>query len=137
MNAMQVLEIAEYGSLYQVLHSKMDLSFPLLLRFAHEAACGLSHLHQLNPPVLHRDIKSPNFLVNADMRVLLSDFGLAKVKTETKTKTKTQGQGEGTTTTGSIRWMAPERFGFKPYTAACDVFSFGVLLWELTTREVT
>lgn len=78
------------------------------------------------------------------MRVLLPDFGLAKVKNETKT-TKTK---EATMT---VRWTAPEIFEGKRYAAECDVYSFGVFLWgavvvfrgvficaaaELATREV-
>lgn len=128
-----VFEIAENGSVYDVLHGPQELPQELLLRMAYEAACGLCDLHVLKQPIWHRDIKSPNFLLNEDMRVLLADFGLARVKTETKSiATKTQ-RGA---TSGSVRWMAPEIINFGKYTAACDVFSFGIFLWELMTREV-
>lgn len=66
--------------------------------------------------------------------MLLADFGLAKVKTETKSIATKTGRG---VTSGSVRWMAPEILNFGKYTAACDVFSFGIFLWELFTREVT
>lgn len=131
-NLCMVCELAENGSVFDVLHSKMPLSFALRLRMAFEAACGLSYLHQLNPPIFHRDIKSLNFLATADMRVLLTDFGLAKVRTETQTKTKIESKDVSTSSqkpVGSVRWMAPEVLDFKPFTAASDVFSFGVFLW--------
>lgn len=66
--------------------------------------------------------------------MLLADFGLAKVKNET-TKTIATKAGESKAS-GSIRWTAPEIFNFGKYNASCDVFAFGVFLWELMSREV-
>lgn len=122
------MELATRGSLYGVLHSKAPLSLQLQYRLAWESARGLLHLHECK--ILHRDIKSANILVTEDWHAKLGDFGLAKVRTETKTTTKT-------TAATSLRWTAPEMFklGAK-FTEACDVFSFGVVLFEIATREV-
>ena len=123
-----MLELCSRGSLFALLQSDTPLSIELRLRFAKESALALQLLHSKG--ILHRDIKSPNVLVTRDYHIKLADFGQAKARTETKTTTKT-------TTATSLRWTAPEMFGIDPtFTTACDVFSFGVLLYELATRKV-
>ena len=124
-----MLELCGQGSLLQILQSDIPLSIELRLRIAIECARGLSLLHSLG--ILHRDIKSPNILITHDFHGKLGDFGMAQARTETKTITKS-------TEATSLRWTAPEMFGIEPhFTAACDVFSFGVLLYELAVRKVT
>lgn len=121
-------ELAKRGSLYTVLHSDTPLTQELRNRLALESARGLLHLHESG--FVHRDIKSPNVLVTEDWHAKLADFGLAKARTETKTTTKSS-------TATSLRWSAPEVLSLKPqFSTASDVFSFGVLLFELATRQV-
>lgn len=124
---LQVMEYAKRGSLYSVLHDGPAPAADLRNRFAVETARGLAYLHDMS--LIHRDIKSPNVLVTADWHAKIGDFGLAKVKTETKTATKSIAT--------SVRWAAPECLDLEPeFTTASDVFSFGVLLYELATCKV-
>lgn len=125
-----ITEFAEQRSLFDVLHSDKPLPWKLRARLAAEAARGINHLHQLN--ILHRDIKSLNILVNADDHAKVADFGLAKAKLESKTTTSLSKHK----TVGSIRWAAPEILRLGRHDAACDVFSFGIVLFELCTREL-
>ena len=81
--------------------------------------------------MLHGDVKSLNMLLDRDGRVLVSDFGLSKHATNATTAT-----GGGGGMKGSMPWMAPEALEGEACTAACDVFSFGIVVWETLTRRV-
>jgi serine/threonine protein kinase len=91
-----------------------------------QAARGLAFLHSASPPILHRDLKSGNLLVGEAWCIKLTDFGLSRVRGYAATMT---GQ------VGTCQWMANEVLAQARYTEAADVFSFGVVLWELVTRE--
>jgi serine/threonine protein kinase len=98
----------------------------LVLRFARDAARGMAYLHGARPPILHRDLKSANLLVDGAYTVKLSDFGLARVKSVAATMTG----GLGTP-----QWTAPEVLSGTRYAESADVYSFGIVLWELLTRR--
>ncbi|OAE33817.1 hypothetical protein AXG93_1193s1140 [Marchantia polymorpha subsp. ruderalis] len=84
---------------------------------------GMEYLHQNN--IMHRDLKSANLLLDENGRVKVADFGLARFETEDP--------GNLTAETGTIRWMAPEVICHMPYTRKIDVYSFGIVMWELCT----
>ena len=92
-------------------------------RLAIDAARGMTFLHAAD--VVHRDLKSANLLVTSGFSVKVADFGLARVKARATTMT---GQ------MGTMQWMAPEVLSNCRYTEKADVYSFGVILWELVTR---
>ncbi|KAJ4461906.1 putative Serine/threonine-protein kinase CTR1 [Paratrimastix pyriformis] len=125
-----VTEYLENGSLDRLLvDPSLKLSVELRLQMALDMARGLCYLHLLRPPLFHRDIKSPNMLVTADMRVKVADFGISRLSEEHKAKT--------TGCAGTVAWASPEilrndRNSWLP----ADVYSFGVVLWELVTRQV-
>ncbi|CAH2078201.1 unnamed protein product [Thlaspi arvense] len=96
---------------------------PLLLQ-----ARGMNYLHRRNPPIVHRDLKSSNLLVDRNWNVKVGDFGLSKWKNATFLSTRS---GKGTP-----QWMAPEVLRSEPSNEKCDVFSFGVILWELMTTLI-
>jgi len=119
-----LMEHMERGSLYQVLEKPLPL--PLQKQMALEIARGLQYLHARD--ILHRDLKSANVLVNADNHAKLSDFGLSKTRA-TSVKT-TQRKSE------AVQWLAPECFTRGGvYTAQSDIYSYGVILWELMSGK--
>jgi Serine/threonine protein kinase len=93
------------------------------LRIALDVARGMTYLHAMS--FLHRDLKSLNVLLDNDMRAKVCDLGLAR----TRAQTMTMGQG-------TIPWLAPECFTTGHYTDRCDVYAFGVVVWELVTGRV-
>jgi serine/threonine protein kinase len=84
-------------------------------------------MHAMQPPLVHRDIKSPNLLVGADDTVKIADFGLSRVQLLNATMT---GQK------GTWQWMAPEVLGSQRYAESADMYSYGVVVWELCCRDV-
>ncbi|XP_049362089.1 uncharacterized protein LOC125826790 [Solanum verrucosum] len=124
--------ITEYmprGSLFKVLHrNNPPLDLKRRLRMALDVARGMCYLHRRNPPIVHRDLKSSNLLVDKSWTVKVGDFGLSKLKHATFL---TANSGRGTP-----QWMAPEVLRNEPSTEKSDVFSFGVILWELMTESI-
>lgn len=101
-----------------------------LLLELRQIARGMQYLHALEPPVLHRDLKSANILATeGGSRLAIADFGLARYQAK-------PGEKNMTAETGSYRWMAPEVIRHEPYDSLCDVYSFGILSWELLTYRV-
>ena len=98
----------------------------LVKRVACGAARGMTYLHSGVPPVLHRDLKSANLLLDESYTAKVCDFGLSRLKAQEKSMTGN---------CGTVQWMAPEILANQPYAEPADVFSFGIILWELLTAE--
>ncbi|BBN18135.1 protein MpMAPKKK20 [Marchantia polymorpha subsp. ruderalis] len=121
-----VTEYMSGGSVYDYLHKhKAVLKIPMLLRVAMDISKGMDYLHQNN--IIHRDLKAANLLMDENEVVKVADFGVARVQDHS---------GIMTAETGTYRWMAPEVIEHKPYDRKVDVFSFGVVLWELLTGKL-
>ncbi|XP_058185185.1 serine/threonine-protein kinase STY17-like isoform X2 [Rhododendron vialii] len=119
-------EFMSRGSVYNFLHKQRGaFKFPALLKVALDVSKGMNYLHQNS--IIHRDLKTANLLMDEHEVVKVADFGVARVQTQ---------PGVMTAETGTYRWMAPEVIEHKPYDHKADVFSFGVVLWELLTGEV-
>ncbi|PPD96913.1 hypothetical protein GOBAR_DD06071 [Gossypium barbadense] len=138
----------QYGFGYCNSHSLCQ--FILLIELSQ--ARGMNYLHNCNPPIIHRDLKSSNLLVDKNWTVKVKgnvvlcdqvgDFGLSRLKHKTYLTTKS---GKGTP-----QWMAPEVLRSEPSdekyvdpiphplncTSKSDVYSFGVILWELATEKI-
>lgn len=119
--------ITEYcagGSLRKYLHQQEPYSLPLdlVLKLAIDIARGMQYLHSQG--ILHRDLKSENLLLGEDMSVKVADFGISCLESQC-------GSAKGFT--GTYRWMAPEMIKEKHHTKKVDVYSFGIVLWELFT----
>ncbi|XVF35341.1 hypothetical protein REPUB_Repub18cG0137300 [Reevesia pubescens] len=122
-------EFLPRGSLYKLLHRPN----PLLdekrrMRMALDVAKGMNYLHTSHPTIVHRDLKTPNLLVDKNWLVKVCDFGLSRMKHHTFLSSKS--------TAGTPEWMAPEVLRNEPANEKCDVYSFGVILWELVTLRI-
>lgn len=127
-----ILEFMAGGSLYRAIHRRRRNvlgPFPLLktVWIAYGVAKGIAHLHSQYPVVIHRDVKSPNVLLGSNVReVKITDFGLSRLRVNSYVNT-----GPG----GTPEWMAPELLRQDQFNEKSDVFSFGVILWELVMCE--
>lgn len=102
------------------------------MKVALDAAKGLEYLHdKANPPVIYRDLKSSNILLDRDFNAKLSDFGLAKLG-PTGDKSHVSSRVMGT-----YGYCAPEYQRTGQLTVKSDIYSFGVVLLELITRRRT
>ncbi|XP_030485929.2 serine/threonine-protein kinase STY8 [Cannabis sativa] len=121
-----VTEFMSKGSLYDFLHKqKAEFKLPFLLKVAMDISKGMNYLHQNN--IIHRDLKTANLLMDENEVVKVADFGVARVQAQS---------GVMTAETGTYRWMAPEVIEHKPYDHKADIFSFGIVMWELLTGEI-
>ncbi|KAG6957675.1 hypothetical protein JG687_00009839 [Phytophthora cactorum] len=119
-----VTELLANGSFFDIYH-KMPRPEPARqLRLAHSVAFdmakGLAYLHNHNPIVIHRDLKSQNILLDDRMRTKIADFGLSKFRDVGKTMS----------ICGSPLWVAPEVLRGEKYGTPCDVYSFSIIVWE-------
>ncbi|RZC80351.1 hypothetical protein C5167_042924 [Papaver somniferum] len=119
-----ITEYMSQGTLRMYLNKKhpYSLSTETILRLALDISRGMQYLHSQG--VMHRDLKSNNLLLNDEMRVKVADFGTSCLETQCRASKGNM---------GTYRWMAPEMIKEKPYTKKVDVYSFGIVLWELTT----
>ncbi|TYI97678.1 hypothetical protein E1A91_D01G159800v1 [Gossypium mustelinum] len=125
-----VTEYLSRGSLYRLLRKpgvREVLDERRRLSMAYDVAKGMNYLHRRNPPIVHRDLKSPNLLVDKKYTVKVCDFGLSRLKANTFLSSKSAA--------GTPEWMAPEVLRDEPSNEKSDVYSFGVILWELATLQ--
>ncbi|KAL8526273.1 hypothetical protein ACS0TY_015481 [Phlomoides rotata] len=125
-----VTEYLSRGCLYRLLHkpgAEEALDEKRRLSMAYDVAKGMNYLHRRNPPIVHRDLKSPNLLVDRKYTVKVCDFGLSRLKANTFLSSKSAA--------GTPEWMAPEVLRDEPSNEKSDVYSFGVILWELATLQ--
>lgn len=122
-----VTEYMSQGSLYHLLHDpNIKISWEMVRKIALDAARGMAYLHLRTPAIIHRDLKSHNLLVDASWKVKVCDFGLSRIAVDLH---KTM------TACGTPCWTAPEILRNARYTTKADVFSYGIVLWELVTRD--
>jgi len=121
-----VTEFVKNGSLHDLLRdTSVKLSWRQRVRMLRSAALGINYLHSLHPVIVHRDLKPSNLLVDENMNVKVADFGFARIKEENATMTRC----------GTPCWTAPEVIRGEKYSEKADVFSFGIIMWEVLTRK--
>uniref|UniRef100_A0A8C9WVN5 Mitogen-activated protein kinase kinase kinase n=1 Tax=Scleropages formosus TaxID=113540 RepID=A0A8C9WVN5_SCLFO len=120
-----IMEYCAQGQLYEVLRAGRKITPRLLVDWASGIASGMNYLHLHK--IIHRDLKSPNVLVTHNDIVKISDFGTSKELSDKSTKMSFA---------GTVAWMAPEVIRNEPVSEKVDIWSFGVVLWELLTGEI-
>lgn len=124
-----VLEYMERGSLYSLLKNRAtDLPWnPLRWQMAKDIVKGVAYLHEKN--IVHRDLKSPNVLLDGQFHAKICDFGLSKIKLKSTIKTVSP-------LVGTLRWIAPEVIEGSGHSKESDVYTLGLVLWELASRDI-
>uniref|UniRef100_A0A8C2BX92 Mitogen-activated protein kinase kinase kinase 12 n=1 Tax=Cyprinus carpio TaxID=7962 RepID=A0A8C2BX92_CYPCA len=120
-----IMEYCAQGQLYEVLRAGRKIMPSLLVDWAMGIAGGMNYLHLHK--IIHRDLKSPNMLITHDDLVKISDFGTSKELRDKSTKMSFA---------GTVAWMAPEVIRNEPVSEKVDIWSFGVVLWEMLTGEI-
>ncbi|XP_059631541.1 phytosulfokine receptor 2-like [Cornus florida] len=139
-----IYEFIQEGSLDQWLHDmsapvpgsegdvsmsnpRLPLSWDVRVKIIRGVANGLSHMHNLVTPIIHRDIKSSNVLLDSEFEAHIADFGLARLIEGSHSHVSTQ-------VAGTMGYMPPEYInGFTMATMIGDIYSFGVLMLEIGT----
>ncbi|KAL6552974.1 hypothetical protein OROGR_006816 [Orobanche gracilis] len=118
-----VVEYLPGGTLksFLIRNCRTKLAFKVVIQLALDLARGLSYLHQKK--IVHRDVKTENMLLDTNRTVKIADFGVARVEASNP--------NEMTGETGTLGYMAPEVLNGNRYNRKCDVYSFGICLWEI------
>lgn len=130
-----VFEYMSNGNLFEALHQEMkggksDLDWNRRYRIALGSAKGIAYLHHdCSPPIIHRDIKSTNILLDEEYEPKIADFGVAKIAEESPRGSETSSFA------GTHGYIAPEMAHAFTVTEKSDVYSFGVVLLELVTGK--
>ncbi|EMH76614.1 protein kinase, putative [Entamoeba histolytica HM-1:IMSS-B] len=134
-----VMEYCSKGSLYDIISKKENsITWETVFDYAEQIALGMDYLHSRTPQILHRDLKSLNILVTMETiqengnsieieRLKICDFGLSRFDSEITTSTKDR---------GTYAYCAPEVYYNQRYTTQSDVYSYGIILWELIYRVI-
>ncbi|XP_006880582.1 PREDICTED: receptor-interacting serine/threonine-protein kinase 2 [Elephantulus edwardii] len=133
-----VTEYMPNGSLNELLHRKTeypDVAWSLRFRILHEIALGVNYLHNMNPPLLHHDLKTQNILLDNEFHVKIADFGLSKWRMMSLSQSRSSKSApEG----GTIIYMPPENYepGQKSRASVKhDIYSYAIITWEVLSRK--
>jgi len=127
-----VTEFVPYGNLYNFIHNYDHfIGWDLVIKIALDIANGIKYMHGRNPPIVHIDMKSPNIMLSGittkyQICAKIADFGTSKFLTGIPL--------QGRFVDNPV-WLAPEILLDRPYGVEVDTYAFGVILWELLTRD--
>ena len=126
-NRYLVMEYVQGKTLKEVIQERGKLSAPLAGQIAIRILSALEHAHRNG--IVHRDIKPQNILVHADGHIKVADFGIARIA-NSSTLTK------GDNVMGSVHYFSPEQARGEGANATSDIYSTGVVLYEMLTGKV-
>ena len=131
-----VSELFPGGSIHDLLfRRKRPLNTEQRYRIAVSVARGMYYLHSSSPQILHRDLKSSNVLVDESVnRIAICDFGLSVFRNATGDSASRRA-GLNAHAVGTPYTLAPEVMGGESYTDKADVYSYGMVLWELLANR--
>ena len=134
-----VTELVELGTLTSYLaHNRID--WAKKMHFALDTTLGMAHVQSLGR--MHRDLKGSNLLVSSSLRVKVADFGTAAIASHTMAPDShdahhvSRHRTQRTKGVGTPLWMAPEIIAGKAYGPSADVYSFGIVMWEIAAQAV-
>ncbi|NXK37132.1 ANKK1 protein, partial [Piprites chloris] len=127
-----VMEYMARGSLEKILPTH-KMSWQLKFRVIHEMGLAMNFLHSMTPPLLHLDLKPGNILLDGNMHVKISDFGLSKWMEQSSRMQYI----ESSALRGTLSYIPPEMFlqNSKPPGIKYDVYSFGIVVWEVLMQK--
>ncbi|KAJ5071666.1 ankyrin repeat-containing protein [Anaeramoeba ignava] len=121
-----IVEFCDRGDLHSYLMSKAVINDETKLELALDITKGIYFLH--SNKIVHRDLKSPNILLNHKGVAKITDFGMSKAVTTSNPNLNTF--------VGTFNWMAPEIMYGEPYSFAADIYALGIILWEIDNRKI-
>lgn len=134
-NSLKPIQIEDPEASLGLMNSPMEgveLSVLQKLSILMDIADGMQYLHQRNPPIIHRDLKSHNIFITettpGNYIAKIGDWGSARAIALTNSKSMTQG-------VGTACWLSPEVINNAHFSKASDVYAFGIILWEVHTRQ--
>ena len=123
-NIYLVMELAEGGNLYAFLRKNRHLHEAEVAKFGFQLLKAASYLHNLNPPIVHRDLKLENILIDSNGFIKLADFGWSSIKDSVRH-----------TFCGTRDYLAPEMILKSGHDEKIDVWTIGILMFELLTGK--
>jgi serine/threonine protein kinase len=128
-----VMPYLERGSLYDVLVQRRRLSLDETIQYLRSAAAGLDYAHTHG--IIHRDLKPANFLLHSDGRLLLSDFGIARILQDEDGATGGALTAAGTLL-GTPHYMSPEMLRGEQIDHRADLYALGIILYQLLSGQL-
>ena len=125
-----VMEYIQGKTLQQYLQEKGSLPLPEVLEIAHQVAKALAYAHNHTPPVIHRDIRPANIMIeDGSTRVMVKDFGIAKELKELDESKMTQPG----VVMGTLKYCSPEQMRHEPVSGSSDIYALGIVMYEAYT----
>jgi len=126
-----VMQFAMKGCLQHVIrNSDFALNWPMFFRWSKQITEGVRDLHGWKPCIIHRDLKPANVLIDENDNAFISDFGVSRFVVEFNLGTLAKMRG-------TYAYCAPEVYFGEQATTKADVYSIGIILWELVYRLIT
>jgi serine/threonine-protein kinase len=124
-----IIELVKGITLKSIIDKKGPLPIGSIIEYSLDVASGLNHAHSAVPPIIHRDIKSANLMLDEKGKMKIMDFGIAIQTEHTECSSCS-------VLAGSAPYISPEQAEGKPTDARSDIYSFGVVMYEMLTGRI-